>query len=258
MRVRSILALATGLFVVFAGSAGAQSGFGRGREVPEILPNPRYDGRFVFARLSFTPSLGENGFMGRVDRKWDHDYPRAERHFMQILREITSLRPLLDESSVFSLDDPELHKYPVSYMSEPGFWNPTDAEVAGLRSYLTKGGFVIFDDFAGPMQWTNFEAQMRRVVPDGRLVQLDRTHPIFDSFYRIESLEFTHPYYGVASAFYGMFEGNDPAKRLLLIANFNNDIGDLWEFSDTGFFSVNLSNEAYKLGVNYVVYAMTR
>ena len=250
---RTVLALT----LATASPALAQS-FGRGREVPEILPNPRYDGKFVFARLSFTPAGGDAGFMGRVDRKWDHDYPRAERHFTQILREITSLRPMLEESGVFALDDPELYKYPVSYMSEPGFWRATDAEVAGLRNYLAKGGFVIFDDFAGPAQWMNFETQMRRVIPDGRLVQLDRTHPIFDSFYRIESLAFTHPYYGVASEFYGMFEGNDPSKRLILIANFNNDIGDLWEFSDTGFFSVDLSNEAYKLGVNYVVYAMTR
>jgi hypothetical protein len=257
MKVR--LCVVLGLVLVISGTdAGAQSGFGRGPEVPEILPNPPYDGRLAFARLSFTPSGGEGGFMGRVDRKWDHDYPRAERHLMQILQEITSLRPLLDASNVHTLDDPELHKYPVSYMSEPGFWRASEAEAAGLRSYLLKGGFVIFDDFAGPSQWYNFEQQMRRVMPDGRLVLLDRSHPIFDSFYRIESLAFTHPYYGVASEFYGMFEDNDPSKRLLLIANFNNDIGDLWEFSDTGFFSVDLSNEAYKLGVNYVVYGMTR
>ena len=41
------------------------------------------------------------------------------------------------------------------------------------------------------------------------------------------------------------------------VANFNNDIGDFWEWSDESFYPVNLSNEAYKLGVNYVVYAMT-
>jgi hypothetical protein len=55
-----------------------------------------------------------------------------------------------------------------------------------------------------------------------------------------------------------MFEDNDPKKRLLLIANFNSDLGDFWEWSDAGFFPIRLSNEAYKLGVNYVVYALTR
>jgi hypothetical protein len=58
--------------------------------------------------------------------------------------------------------------------------------------------------------------------------------------------------------FYGFFEDNDPKKRLLAIANYNNDLSELWEFSDTGLFPLDMSNEAYKLGVNYVIYALTR
>ena len=54
-----------------------------------------------------------------------------------------------------------------------------------------------------------------------------------------------------------MFEDNDPNKRLLLVANYNHDLGELWEFSDTGFVPVDLSNDAYKYGINYVMYAMT-
>ncbi|MBV5325770.1 MAG: DUF4159 domain-containing protein, partial [Rhodospirillaceae bacterium] len=80
---------------------------------------------------------------------------------------------------------------------------------------------------------------------------------IFDSFYHIESLDMDHPYYGVKAQFWGAFEDNDPAKRLVMIANFNNDIGDYMEWSDEGFLPIALSNEAYKLAVNYVLYAMT-
>jgi hypothetical protein len=50
---------------------------------------------------------------------------------------------------------------------------------------------------------------------------------------------------------------SDEEGRLQVIVNFNNDIGDYWEWSDRDFFPVSLSNEAYKLGVNYVIYAMT-
>ena len=60
-----------------------------------------------------------------------------------------------------------------------------------------------------------------------------------------------------ATEWFGMFEDNDPQKRLIAIANNNHDLGELWEFSDTGYTPVDLSNEAYKLGVTYVVYAMT-
>ena len=68
----------------------------------------------------------------------------------------------------------------------------------------------------------------------------------------------THPSnYNVIPEFFGIFEDNDPNKRLMVIANYNNDIGDYWEWSDAGFLPIDLSNEAYKLGVNYIVYAMT-
>ena len=71
----------------------------------------------------------------------------SDRHLMKILSEITLLRPHLDDSNIFTLDDPELFRYPVAYMSEPGFWTLNDAEAEGLRDYLAKGGFLIFDDF---------------------------------------------------------------------------------------------------------------
>jgi hypothetical protein len=158
---------------------------------------------------------------------------------------------------VLALDDPELFKYPVAYMAEPGFWRPTDSEVESLRKWLAKGGFLIFDDFAG-QHFLNFESQMRRVLPQARLVPLTVAHPVFDSFYRIKSLDYNHPYYGVPSVFYGVFEDNDPSKRLLVIANYNNDLSEYWEFSDEGMFPLDLSNEAYKLGINYIIYALTR
>jgi hypothetical protein len=62
------------------------------------------------------------------------------------------------------------------------------------------------------------------MLPDSRLVTLTAEHPIFDSFYRIPTLDFFHPYWGQPSVFYGIFENNDPSRRLLMIVNFNNDV----------------------------------
>jgi hypothetical protein len=219
--------------------------------------NILYNGRFTFVRLRFDPlpDYGGRGWGGR-DLKWDHDYPRAERNFTKILDEITSIGPNFNGSNILSVDDPELFKYPVAYMSEPGFWTLTAEEIASLRDYLLKGGFLIFDDFAN-RHWFNFEDRMLEVLPDARIVELDATHPIFHSFFEINALDHTHPYYGLKSIFYGIFEDNDPEKRLIAIVNYNNDIGESWEWSDTGYIPIELSNEAYKLGVNYIVYAMT-
>jgi hypothetical protein len=141
-------------------------------------------------------------------------------------------------------------------MSEPGFWTLSDKEAEGLRAYLHKGGFVIFDDFRG-WDLDNFQAQIRRALPESRLVELDATHPIFHSFFEINSLEFVQYYDRGKPVFYGIFEDNDPKKRLMVIANYNNDLGEYWEFSDTGFVPIDLSNEAYKYAVNYMIYAMT-
>ena len=153
------------------------------------------------------------------------------------------------------LDDPELTRFPVAYMAEPGFWQPTDEEIEGLRNYLLKGGFVIFDDFTG-WHFENLTAQMARALPGIRPIELDISHPIFHSFFEIETLEMA-PMYGPPPTFWGFFEDNDPNGRMYGIANYENDIGEYWEFSDTGWYAVDVTNEAYKFGVNYVIHALT-
>ncbi|HEU5217359.1 MAG TPA: DUF4159 domain-containing protein [Gemmatimonadales bacterium] len=233
----------------------AQRGGCNGCEALDAPPNPKYDGRFTYARIKYTMPMGEFGGRFR-DIKWGHDYPRADFHFPKIIQEITSVRTRTDASVIVALDDPELMKFPFAYLCEPGFWAPSDKEAAGLRAYLLKGGFLIIDDFAGS-HWYNFEAQMKRVLPEARFIPLTADHPIFDSFYRIPDLDFNHPYYGMKAQFFGIFEDNDPAKRMMAIVNYDYDVSEYWEFSDEGLFPIDLSNTAYKLGVNYLIYAFS-
>ena len=98
---------------------------------------------------------------------------------------------------------------------------------------------------------------MRKVLPENRLQELNASHPIFHSFYDIDSLNYRHPYYDMPSYFLGLFEDNDPNKRLLAIVDYNNDVSESWEWSGTGFIPIELSNTAFRLGVNYFIYAMT-
>jgi hypothetical protein len=179
---------------------------------------------------------------------------------MKILKELTTVRPrTLEGGNIFAFDEPDIFQNPIAYVSEPGFWTLSESEIESLRRYLAKGGFLIFDDFADGNEWANFEARMREVLPNVNIVPLDASHEIFDSFFRIEqeTLHMQHPYRPYLAEFYGIHEDNDPSKRLIAIINFNNDIGDYWEFSDEGFMPIELTNEAYKLGVNYIVYALT-
>ena len=168
---------------------------------------------------------------------WNHDYPRAEQHLSLIIRELTLTRIRSDSDVVLALDDPDLFSYPIAMMWEPGFWNLTDREAASFRAYLLKGGFAIFEDFDGPAQWRVFESQLRRVLPEGRLVRLDQSHPIFDTFFRIHDIHaILHPMTRIRPSYYGVFEDNDPAQRLMVVANFDNDVPEYWEWSGEGFF----------------------
>lgn len=224
----------------------------------EAPPNPPYDGRFTYARIKFTLGM-TTGFGGRyMDVKWGHDYPDSDRHFPKIVEELTTAKVRTDGSVILSLDDPALFKYPFAYLCEVGFWVPNDAEVAGLRNYLLKGGFLLVDDFTGG-HWYNFEAQMRKVLPEARLIHMTADHPIFDSFYRINAMEYFGAIspFGERAEFYGIFEDNDPAKRLMAIVNYNFDVSEYWEYSDTGLIPIDVTNEAYKLGVNYLMYSLT-
>lgn len=215
-----------------------------------VEPNVPYDGRFTFVRLRYT-NPGPGG--------WAFDYPAMERNFMAILTDLTTVGPHVGRSNVLTMDDPELFRYAVAYLSEPGYWLPNAREAAGLRDWLHKGGFLIVDDFLLG-QWGNFERQMLRVLPGARLARLAVSHPIFNSFFAIPTLDgLNHP--GTPSAraeYWGIFEDNDPRRRLMVIVNYNNDIGDYMEWTGAGWYPINFTNDAYKLATNYVVYGLTR
>lgn len=227
--------------------------------------NAPYDGRYHFMRIRYGGDDGGFG-LGRRGRgrepMWAHDYPRGERNFLKILDEVTDVRAQVDGSNVYGLDDPEIFKYPVAYIVEVGFWDPTDEEVERLGEYLLKGGFLIVDDFRD--EWAgrtpaldNLEYQLTRAVPGAEMMLVEDADAVFDSFFRIVPADVIPPYGPRNATWYGLYQDNDRSKRLMAIINYNNDISEYWEYSDRGYYSIDLSNEAYKLGVNYVVYALT-
>jgi hypothetical protein len=249
--------LALGVSSPLAGQARDRGGHNLGFDPSGYTQfNTEYSGNFTFVRLMYRTSPR------RAYRNpgWAHDYPTAERNFGKILDELTSMSPWLGGSNVMAMDDPELFRYPIAYLSEPGGWELSREEAETLRAYLLKGGFMILDDMAGPWQWENTVRMINYMLPDYRLVELDASHPIFDSFFHMENetIHMPHPYGRGIASYWGVFEDNDMVNgRLMLIVNRDNDIGDYMEWSDSGFVPIDLSNEAYKLGVNYVVYALT-
>ena len=230
----------------------AQNTFGR-RPLTPSYDNPPYDGNFVFTRIAYGSGLG--GFGGFGGSSWNHDYPAADLYLTQVLDDLTRLRVRNDESNVLALGDTAIFENPIIYISEPGFWGLPEADVAKLRAYCLKGGFVIFDDFEAE-QWNNMARNMARALPEYRWIPLDVGHPIFHSFFDLKAFEVPHPSVNVSPAFYGMFEGNDPTKRMFALANHNSDVAEYWEWSARDIYPVDVTSGAYQLGVNWIMYGM--
>jgi Domain of unknown function (DUF4159) len=242
----------------------ALAGFPTARIQPASqFPTTPYNGKFVFTRIQYEVGGFGGGFGSfrgrRGEPPWHHDHPSAEYNFAKILETVTFVPPSLQSSNVLTLDDERIFAYPIIYMVEPGFWDPTEKELENLRSYLLKGGFMIFDDFDDQQMWVLSEI-MRRVLPENPFVQLEPGDHVFESFFSIDPRTLTFQgaaYRGDQIDFWGIYEDNDKRKRLLVVAGNNGDLGEFWEFSDVGYFPIDITNEAYKVGVNYVVYGMT-
>ncbi|ODS58608.1 MAG: hypothetical protein ABS36_03510 [Acidobacteria bacterium SCN 69-37] len=263
MRTRA--ALVTAVVLLAATLGFAQGGRFRGFDALRrpVTPDPgiAYDGRFTFVRLTYDTAPG--GYWYRGQPAWMHGYPTAERNLMRIMDALTTLAPHVDEVKTLSLEDPAIFDYPVLYIIEVGWWMMTDTEAANLRAYIQKGGFVIVDDFKlpggiGGGGWDHFAANMQRVLPDARFVDLDASHPIFHQFFDIPSFDIIPQAYNAGRpSFIGLHEDNDPARPLRMMVFYNTDISQYWEWSERGFRSIEETNEAYKLGVNAILYGLT-
>jgi Domain of unknown function (DUF4159) len=237
------------LLVVAAGmTALAQRGGFRNRQT--YASNMPYDGRFVFVRMSYP-------WNGRGGAYWAHDYPDGERNLLKTMNAITNLPIQMVGTSIMSYSDPDIFKNPVIYQAEPGYWYMTDDEVKNLRSYLLKGGFLILDDFPA-WGWDNTALQLSRVFPDLHWVDLEPSHPIFHSFFDIDSFDIVPQFYMQGRPiFRGLFEGNNKDKRMYVVANYNTDISEYWEHAAGGFKPVSENNEAFKIAINQFVYGIT-
>lgn len=255
-------ALVVALVLVAGATALAQRGGYRYSNFSEPA-NPRYDGRFMFNRLKY--SVGPGGYYYRGLPAWAHGEPYGEENLMKIMDAISVLRPHIDEGVVVGFDDPDVFKFPVAYMTEAGFWVMSDQEAAAVRAYLQKGGFIIFDDFRAPGGRApsggaidNLIYNLQRAIPGASLVPMNINHPIFHCFFEINTFDIVPQAYDFNKPeFYGLFEDNNQNKRLMAIVNYNQDISQFWEFSGRGYFPVDESNEAFKLGVNYIIYGIT-
>jgi len=223
--------------------------------VEAVSDEPTKSGsEFTFARVQFT--MNPRWVFDYREAPWHHDYPFAEDLYLSFLREVTRVQATKESYQIVQLDSPDIFKYPWLYFSEPGYMELTTKEQNNLREYFQRGGFAMFDDFRGPAL-DNLRSQMKKIFPDREMFKLDVRHPIWNSFYEIKSLDMPPPYRNFDSgepSFWGM---NDEKGNLIIIADADNDLGEFWEWVDKGQMPFQPAALSVRVGVNYLIYAMT-
>ncbi|MEE9335882.1 MAG: DUF4159 domain-containing protein [Granulosicoccaceae bacterium] len=275
--------LAASLAILAAAPAGAELAIcttPQRPDCPKALSGVA-NGEFTFSRLIFSDNQQAIEDLG--DRigypHWQADCSESEPHFIAAMKRLTRV-DTNDDSQSISLVDDRLFDYPMLYIVEAGFASISDPEAENLNEYLMRGGFLLVDDFHGSHQWEQFEGWIAKVFPDRPIVDLPQDHEIFnvhfsiDEFIQIPGLRALCLNPGETwelpiSKSFNVVESNssrqtprwrgilDDDGRVMVMINWNMDLGDAWEHADMEEYSALYTATAYRLGVNYVLYGMT-
>jgi Domain of unknown function (DUF4159) len=266
--------LFTVLALALAGVVSAQDYFPfmRGARRARFPTAESFDGSFNFCRLYYNRVRTAYGGQG-----WWTDYPDADTNFMIRLSELTKTRVSQDPDGqpnhlVVRADDEALFQCPFVTIEDAGTVEFSDAEVAGLRAYLLKGGFLWADDFWGTDALTYWEMELARILPEAeyRPIELTRDHPIYRMMFEIDripqipSINHWRRSGGQTSELgYDSEEVHlrgiiDRRGRVMVLMTHNTDIADAWEreAEDPRFFYL-FSPNGYAVGINILLYALT-
>jgi len=226
---------------------------------------------FAFARLMFPPGP-LNGYRGRDAEwhtgmsLWTQDFPRADRHFSLALRRLTRLH-VRSVEQVVNLEEGDAYDWPWLYAVQVGEWGLTDRQGQLLREYCLRGGFFMADDFHGQDEWYEFESRIKKAFPEYTIREIENNDPIFHAVYDLNE-RYQVP--GQAHLRPGYKSNNGPSAlgahwraivddkgRVMVAITYNSDIGDAWEYADDSWYPERFSDLAIRVGVNYIVYAMS-
>jgi len=199
---------------------------------------------------------------------WTQDYPRADRHFALALRRLTRVSVRSVEQPVNLDDGDDVYNWPWLCAGEMGDWKLTSSQVEKLRDYLLRGGFLMLDDFWGSEEWDRFYESMQKVFPDRPVVEIPDADSIFHTVYDLDDRYQVPGEWAIRRGTTyrnGELGGSvahwrgilDDKGRVMVAMSYNSDIGDSWEWADDPEYPEKYSALGIRIGVNYVIYALT-
>ncbi len=258
------LLLAQRPFRTYPGLEGAAT------EAP--LP-PDFDkpAELILGRLMYPSNYGA-GFRGGSGNwlhgrtTWTVDYPKGDRTFAAALRRLTRVDVRSVEQPTNPDDGDDIFYWPYLHVSMPGTWDLTDDQAGKLREYLLRGGFLFCDSFFGTAEWAQFQEGMSRVFPDYVIEELTNDDAILHTVFDIAERHQVANYRSLmrdgkgyradgAQAYWRVIR--DRQGRIMVAMAFNSDVGDSWQLADEPRYPEKYSALGLRIGVNYVVYAMS-
>jgi hypothetical protein len=205
-------------------------------------------GQFFFPRLQF--QCKEN-----VPDKWDV-HPIGDQVVRNAIKSLTNINILTDPVVVNLDQQEEMCKYPYVFMTSEGDFTLTDKNIATLREYILRGGFLYADDCVlnqdskhGDHFYRSFISEMARAFPDNPMRPVPNDHEIYKCFFQLDGPPHLQ---GVKHPAYGLFEKN--TNRLMAMVT-SGDIHCGWV--RFGNLDKNQCTLAIQLGCNVVMYCLT-
>jgi len=195
--------------------------------------------------------------------RWGIDANKGDRSFITALTRLTRLDTAPIET-IIDIDSDEIFNWPWIFAVSAGDWDLSPSQAERLRKYFDRGGYLMVDDFHNPGEWANFMRGIHQIYPTAQAIDLVDSDAIFHVIFdmtdriRVPGANVVHTTQiergGISPAWRAIL---DDKNRVRVAISFNQDVGDAWEFADDPEYPEKYTTEGIRLGVNYVIYAMT-
>jgi len=140
--------------------------------------------------------------------------------------------------------------HPFAVMTGEGTFSLPEQERKNLKSYLTRGGFLLASAGCSSVEWDrSFRAEMKKIFPDREIKKIPMNHPLFQTVYDIATIRLKNG--GTAS-----LEGLEMDGKIVMIYSKEglNDTGSVKGCCCCGGNEVKNSRE---INTNILAYALT-
>ncbi len=178
--------------------------------------------------------------------------PSSLPNLLSYLNNNTPISAYKEEAKI-KLSDDNAPQYPYLYLTGHGNIKFSENEIIALRSMLLNGSFLHVDDNYGLDK--SFRREIKKVFPKKNLVELPKDHEIFNSYFNFpDGLPKVHEHDNKPPQSFALFD----KERMILLYTYESDLGDGWEDPNVHQNPLMIRENALKMGVNIIYFALSQ